>query len=148
MRDGFFSVGDLAYRDSEGYYFLAGRKTDMVISGGVNVYPKEVEDGLHQHPAIIDAAVVGVPHSEWGESLRAFVVCRDGMTTTADEVKAFCREKMADYKCPRDIFFVDELPRNPTGKVLKKDLKLWDPATPWPWKKGADAAVNAPDPIS
>ena len=143
MRDGFFSVGDLAYQDADGYYFLAGRKTDMVISGGVNIYPKEVEDGLHQHPAVIDAAVVGVPHDEWGESLRAFVVLRPEASATEAEIKAFCKEKMADFKCPREVFFVEELPRNPTGKVLKKDLKLWDPSTPWPWSKGADAAVNA-----
>lgn len=143
MKNGYFSVGDLAYRDDEGYYFLAGRKTDMVISGGVNVYPKEVEDGLHGHPAVIDAAVVGVTHEEWGESLRAFVVLREGARLTEEELKAFCKEHMADYKCPREVFFVDELPRNPTGKVLKKDLKQWDPSTPWPWKKGADAAVTA-----
>jgi fatty-acyl-CoA synthase len=143
MRDGFFSVGDLAYQDAEGYYFLAGRKTDMVISGGVNIYPKEVEDGLHQHPAVIDAAVIGVPHDEWGEALRAFLVLRPEIKASEAEIKAFCKEKMADFKCPREIYFVDELPRNPTGKVLKKDLKLWDPNTPWPWSKGADAAVNA-----
>jgi fatty-acyl-CoA synthase len=143
MLNGYFSVGDLAYQDPEGYYFLAGRKTDMVISGGVNIYPKEVEDGIHQHPAVIDAAVIGVPHDEWGEALRAFVVIRPGMSLDAAELKIFCKEKMADYKCPRDIFFVSELPRNPTGKVLKKDLKLWDPSTPWPWTTGADAAVSA-----
>jgi fatty-acyl-CoA synthase len=143
MRDGFFSVGDLAYQDAEGYYFLAGRKTDMVISGGVNIYPKEVEDVLHQHPAVIDAAVIGVPHEEWGESLRALLVLRPEVTATEDEIKAFCKEKMADFKCPRDVYFVEELPRNPTGKVLKKDLKRWDPSSPWPWSKGADAAVNA-----
>jgi fatty-acyl-CoA synthase len=141
MRGDFFSVGDLAYRDEDGYYFLAGRKTDMVISGGVNIYPKEVEDCLHAHPEVIDAAVIGVPHPEWGESLRAFVVTRPGSALDAAGLVAFAKERLSDFKCPREIHFVDELPRNPTGKVLKKDLRGWDPATPWPWKKGADAAV-------
>jgi fatty-acyl-CoA synthase len=123
LRDGLFSVGDLGRRDPDGYYFLEARKHDMVISGGVNIYPREIEDHLHGHPAILDAAVVGVPDPEWGESLRAFVVLRDGHQLSEADVVAFCRAGLADFKRPRRVTFVAELPRNPTGKVLKRELR-------------------------
>ncbi|HZJ63514.1 MAG TPA: AMP-binding protein, partial [Kofleriaceae bacterium] len=123
LRDGFFSVGDLGRRDADGYYYLESRKHDMVISGGVNIYPREIEDHLHAHPAILDAAVIGVPDPEWGESLRAFVVLRDGHQLTEPEVIAYCREHLADFKRPRRVTFVAELPRNPTGKILKRSLR-------------------------
>jgi len=122
-RDGFISVGDLAYRDADGYLYLADRKTDMVISGGVNIYPWEIEQRLHEHPAVHEAAVVGVPDPEWGESLAAFVVLRAGQTATGDELGAFVKESLADYKRPRNFVFVEALPRTPTGKVLKRELK-------------------------
>jgi fatty-acyl-CoA synthase len=123
QRDGFFSVGDLGRRDADGFYFLESRKHDMVISGGVNIYPREIEDLLQTHPAILDAAVIGVPDAEWGERLRAFVVLRDGYTLTADDVIAYCRDGLADFKRPRQVTFLAELPRNPTGKVLKRELR-------------------------
>jgi fatty-acyl-CoA synthase len=123
MRDGFFSVGDLARVDADGYYYLESRKHDMVISGGVNIYPREIEDHLHTHPAILEAAVVGVPDAEWGETLRAFVVPRPGAALTEAEVIEHCRRDLADYKRPRQVVFLDELPRNPTGKVLKRELR-------------------------
>jgi fatty-acyl-CoA synthase len=123
QKDGLFSVGDLARRDADGYYYLESRKHDMVISGGVNIYPREIEDHLLTHPAIVDAAVVGVPDPEWGESLRAFLVVRPGHAVTADEVIAYCRAGLADFKRPREVRFVAELPRNPTGKVLKRELR-------------------------
>jgi fatty-acyl-CoA synthase len=123
VRDGLFSVGDLARRDADGYYYLESRKHDMVISGGVNIYPREIEDHLHAHPAIADAAVVGVPDPEWGETLRAFIVLRDGHRLSADDVIAYCRNHLADFKRPRKVTFVAELPRNPTGKVLKRELR-------------------------
>ena len=123
LRDGFFSVGDMARRDSCGYYYLESRKHDMVISGGVNIYPREIEDHLHTHPAILEAAVVGVPDPEWGETLRAFIVLREGHALGADEVIAFCRDGLADFKRPRKVTFLAELPRNPTGKVLKRELR-------------------------
>lgn len=123
MRDGFFSVGDMGYVDRDGYYFLAERKADMVISGGVNIYPMEIEDHLHSHPAILEAAVVGVPDPEWGESLRAFVVKRAGEDIEATEVQRFCKASLADYKCPRSVVFLESLPRLPTGKVLKRELR-------------------------
>jgi fatty-acyl-CoA synthase len=122
-RDGYISVGDLARRDADGYYFIADRKTDMVISGGVNIYPWEIEQRLHAHPAVQEAAVVGVPDAEWGESLVAWVVPREGQHPTAEALTDFVRQELADYKRPRKVIFVDALPRNPTGKVLKRELK-------------------------
>jgi fatty-acyl-CoA synthase len=123
MRDGFFSVGDLARVDADGYYYMESRKHDMVISGGVNIYPREIEDHLCTHPAILDVAVVGVPDPEWGETLRAYVVVRSGHALTATEVADYCRRDLADYKRPRQVVFLDELPRNPTGKILKRELR-------------------------
>jgi acyl-CoA synthetase (AMP-forming)/AMP-acid ligase II len=95
----------------------------MVISGGVNIYPREIEDHLHTHPAILEAAVIGVPDPEWGETLRAFVVLRGAELITESEVIEYCREGLADFKRPRKVTFLEELPRNPTGKVLKRELR-------------------------
>ncbi len=125
MLDGFFSVGDLARRDRRGCYHIEGRKRDMIISGGVNVYPAEVEAALHDHPAVADAAVVGVPDQEWGERVRAFVVLRPGAAATDDDLRAHCRARLAGPKVPRDYVLLDELPRNPTGKILKRELAQW-----------------------
>ena len=119
MQDGFFSVGDIAYRDAEGYYYICDRKIDMIISGGVNIYPAEIEAVLAAHPAVLDVAVIGVPDDLWGESTKAVVELRPGTTTTTAELLAFCSERLADYKRPRSIDFVDALPRNPAGKLLK-----------------------------
>ena len=123
QREGFFSVGDLGRVDADGYYYLESRKHDMVISGGVNIYPREIEDHLSTHPAILEVAVVGVPDAEWGETLRAFVVVRGGQAVTDAEVIEYCRRGLADYKRPRKVTFLHELPRNPTGKILKRELK-------------------------
>ncbi len=123
QKRGLFSVGDLARVDAEGFYYLESRKHDMIISGGVNIYPREIEDHLHAHPAILEAAVVGVPDAEWGESVKAFVVLRPGQRLTAAEVADYCKQALADFKRPRAVAFVDELPRNPTGKVLKRALR-------------------------
>jgi fatty-acyl-CoA synthase len=123
QRDGHFSVGDLARVDADGYYYLESRKHDMVISGGVNIYPREIEDHLHTHPSILEVAVIGVPDPEWGETLKAFVVLRPGRSITESEVSEFCKAALADYKRPRKVVFIDELPRNPTGKVLKRELR-------------------------
>ncbi len=123
MNDGFFSVGDLARVDRDGRYFIEGRKRDMVISGGVNVYPAEVEGALEQHPGIAEVAVVGVPDAEWGERVRAFVVKKPGAVLDEGTLKVWTRERLAGPKVPRDFVFLDALPRNPTGKVLKKDLR-------------------------
>ena len=123
LHDGFFSVGDVAYRDDEGYFFICDRRTDMIISGGVNVYPAEIEAVLHAHPAVMDAAVIGVPDDQWGESVKAVVQLRGGMHVTADALIAFCGERLAGYKKPRSIDFVDELPRDAAGKLLKRKLR-------------------------
>ncbi|MDX2088545.1 MAG: AMP-binding protein [Kofleriaceae bacterium] len=123
LREGFFSVGDMGRLDEDGYYYLESRKHDMVISGGVNIYPREIEDHLHAHPAILDAAVIGVPDPEWGETLRAFIVLRNGARLTEAEVIDYCRQGLADFKRPRKVTFLDELPRNPTGKILKRELR-------------------------
>ncbi len=122
MRDGFFSVGDLARVDDEDYLYLASRVHDMVISGGVNIYPREIEDRLHEHPDVAEAAVVGRPDPEWGEIVWAYVVPRSGASVDAEEVIAFCRETLAGFKCPRHIEVIGELPRSETGKVLKREL--------------------------
>ncbi len=123
FRDGWLSVGDMARVDEDGYYFIVDRKKDMVISGGVNIYPAEVEEVLQEHPDIFEAAVIGVPDSEWGESLKAFIVPHTGATLTEEAVLAYCDAQMADYKRPRSFVFLDELPRNPSGKILKRDLR-------------------------
>ncbi len=123
MRDGFFSVGDIAYRDSESYYFICDRKNDMIISGGVNIYPAEIEAALSAHPAVLDVAVIGVPDDQWGESVKAVVSLRPGKSASAGELIAFCSERLADYKKPRSVDFVDELPRNPAGKLLKNKIR-------------------------
>jgi fatty-acyl-CoA synthase len=123
QREGFYSVGDMGRIDSDGYYYLESRKHDMVISGGVNIYPREIEDHLNTHPAILEAAVVGVPDPEWGETLRAFIVVRLGQSVSETEVIDYCRRGLADFKRPRKVTFLDELPRNPTGKILKRELR-------------------------
>jgi acyl-CoA synthetase (AMP-forming)/AMP-acid ligase II len=121
---GYFSVGDLAVRDSRGYLRLVGRKTDVVISGGTNVYPAEIEAVLATHPAVREAAVVGVPDEKWGERLVAFVVAKPRSTLPSDAALVrFCRKSLAGYKVPRRFERVDELPHNPTGKVLKGELR-------------------------
>lgn len=126
MREGFFSVGDLARQDEQGYFFLEGRKRDMIISGGVNVYPAEVEGILEDHPAIAEAAVVGVPDAEWGERVRAFVVVKRDSHTDAANLLEYCRRQLSGPKVPREFVFLESLPRNPTGKVLKRELREMD----------------------
>jgi acyl-CoA synthetase (AMP-forming)/AMP-acid ligase II len=123
MHDGFFSVGDVAYRDTEGYYFICDRRIDMIISGGVNIYPAEVEAVLLAHPAVADAAVVGVPDEQWGESVKAVVELRVGANPSADDLIAFCAEHLAGYKKPRSVDFVPELPRDAAGKLLKRAIR-------------------------
>ena len=120
---GWFSVGDIGYFDEDGYLYITDRKSDMVISGGVNIYPREIENALYDHDDVADCAVLGVPDDKWGESLLAVVQPRAGVTLTAEAVEAWCREQLADYKRPRRVEFVDELPRDPNGKVIKRRLR-------------------------
>jgi fatty-acyl-CoA synthase len=121
-RDGWFSTGDLARRDADGFYFIAGRRKDMFISGGVNVYPAEVENELLQHPGLRDAAVVGVPHPTWGEVGVAFVVPVGEGTIRPGELERFLAGRLARYKVPKEFIVVAELPRTPYGKVVKGEL--------------------------
>ena len=123
LHDGFFSVGDVAYRDAEGYYFICDRRIDMIISGGVNVYPAEIEAVLHAHPAVLDTAVIGVPDDEFGESVKAVVQLRPGGHASADELIAFAGERLAGYKKPKTVDFVDDMPRDAAGKLLKRTLR-------------------------
>ena len=120
--DGWLLTGDVAERDDEGFYRIAGRIKDMVISGGENVYPAEIEDVLHDHPAVLEAAVVGVADEQWGEACAAFVVLRDGASATGEELRAHCRERLARFKVPKTVTFLDALPRSSMGKVLKDEL--------------------------
>ncbi|MBM3166872.1 MAG: long-chain-fatty-acid--CoA ligase [Chloroflexi bacterium] len=121
--DGWLITSDRGWMDEEGYVFLAGRGDDMIIRGGENISPEEVEDALHSHPKIDEAAVIGVPDPEWGQQPRAIVVLKQGQAATAEEIMEYCREKLASFKRPRSVVFVDALPRNPMGKVLRKALR-------------------------
>ena len=123
MRGDFHTVGDIAYRDDEGFYFICDRKKDMIISGGMNIYPAEIEAALEAHPDIYEAAVFGVPSEEWGESVHAVVVVRPGSSLSEDDIVAFAREHLASYKIPRSVSFQDELPKTGSGKILKRELR-------------------------
>jgi len=121
--EGWVHTGDMGYMDEDGYFYLGGRATDMIIRAGENISPEEVENVLHSYPKIDEAAVIGVPDEEWGEQPRAIVVLKEGETATPKELMEYCRAKLASYKRPRSVVFVDELPRNPMGKVLKRVLR-------------------------
>ena len=121
--DGWLRTGDGGYVDEEGYLFLTDRVKDMIITGGENVYPIEVEEVLAQHPDVADVAVIGVPDERWGEAVKALVIVRDDRPVSGAALLAFARERLAGYKLPRSIDFVDDLPRTPTGKVLKRELR-------------------------
>jgi acyl-CoA synthetase (AMP-forming)/AMP-acid ligase II len=122
-RDGFQTVGDIAYRDDEGFLFICDRKKDMIISGGMNIYPAEIEAALEQHPDIYEAAVFGIPSEEWGESVHAVVVARPGADLDEEAVTAHARAHLARYKVPRSISWLDELPKTGSGKILKRELR-------------------------
>jgi fatty-acyl-CoA synthase len=123
MRNGWFHSGDLVRQDEEGYIYVVDRKTDMIISGGENIYPAEVEEILCQHPKVLEAAVIGVYDEQWGEAVKAVVVPKPGETLTEEEVIDFCRQHLAGYKKPRSVDFTDALPRNPAMKVLRRVLR-------------------------
>ena len=122
LREGWLYTGDLARMDEEGFLYVVDRKKDMIISGGENIYPAEVEAVLYQHAKILDAAVIGYPDAQWGESICAIIVVRPSETLTPEEVVEFTKGKFAGYKKPRQVVFVEALPRNPSGKVLKTVL--------------------------
>jgi long-chain acyl-CoA synthetase len=122
--DGWFHSGDMARVDEDGYFFIVDRKKDLIIRGGYNVYPREIEEVLYEHPAIQEAAVVGVPDDALGEEIGAAVVLKKGEQLDADEVKAYVKEQVAAYKYPRKVWFEDELPKGPTGKILKREIEV------------------------
>lgn len=122
LKDGWLHTGDIAYMDEEGYFFIVDRKKDMIISGGYNVYPRDVEEVLYQHPAVLDAAVAGVPHEYYGEMVKAYVVLKEGASVTEDELIQFCKENLASYKAPKQVEFRKELPKTLVGKVLRRVL--------------------------
>jgi long-chain acyl-CoA synthetase len=123
MRGGWFHTGDLGYRDDDGFFYIVDRKKDLVIRGGFNVYPREVEEVLHGHPAVMEAAVIGRPDDRMGEEVVAFIALRPGTAATPTEVVDFCKERMAAYKYPREVVVLDELPKGGSGKVLKTELR-------------------------
>lgn len=122
IKDGWFYTGDLGYLDADGYLYIVGRSKELIVRGGMNIYPREIEEVLLRLPAIAECAVVGVPDRYMGERVKAFIVLKGGACLTEDEIKSFCKIHLADYKMPRDIEFLDKLPRNSTGKVLKRLL--------------------------
>jgi long-chain acyl-CoA synthetase len=124
IKDGWFRSGDLARRDDEGYYFIVDRAKDMIIRGGYNVYPREVEEVLYEHPAVATAAVVGIPHPELGEEVAAAVTLKPGEAATEDEIRDFAKERIAAYKYPRVVWITGELPMGPTGKILKREIEI------------------------
>jgi long-chain acyl-CoA synthetase len=123
IQDGWFATGDVAHRDAEGYYFIVDRKKDMIIRGGFNVYPREVEEVLYAHPAVGEAAVIGVPHESHGEEVKAVLALKAGHEAGAQEIIAYCKERLAAYKYPRIVEFRDALPKTATGKILKRELR-------------------------
>jgi len=123
IKDGWFHSGDIATVDSDGYYFIVDRKKDLIIRGGYNVYPREIEEVIYEHPAVREAAVIGVPHDDLGEEVGAAVALKDDSDCTEDEIREHCKEQVAAYKYPRKVWFVDELPKGPTGKILKREIE-------------------------
>ena len=122
FRNGWFHTGDIGYRDAEGFYYIVDRKSDMIIRGGENIYPREIDEVLYQHPDIAAAAVVGVPDKLYGEEVAAVVVLKSGAKSSEQEVIDYCKARLADYKCPKTVHFVEDIPKGPTGKLLKREL--------------------------
>jgi long-chain acyl-CoA synthetase len=125
--DGWFHTGDMARVDDDGYYFIVDRKKELIIRGGFNIYPREIEEVLHEHPDVMEGAVIGIPHDELGEEVGAAVVLKPGSEATTDDIKAFVKARVAAYKYPRVVWLLDALPKGPTGKVLRREIK--PPAT-------------------
>ena len=123
IKDGWFSTGDIAVVDADGYYYVVDRKKDLIIRGGYNVYPREVEEAMHEHPAVAAVAVIGIPHESLGEEVGAAVVLKAGASAELDELRQFVKGRVAAYKYPRRIWFVDTLPTGPTGKLLRREVK-------------------------
>jgi len=122
FRNGWFHTGDVGYRDKDGFFYIVDRKTDMIIRGGENIYPREIDEVLYQHPAVAAAATIGIPDPLYGEEVTAFVVLRAGTKSSEADLLNYCQENLADYKCPKTIHIVSDIPKGPTGKLLKREL--------------------------
>lgn len=123
LKDGWLYTGDIGYQDEDGFYYIVDRKKDMIIRGGMNIYPKQIEEVLYQLPGVLEVAVIGVPDEKYGEEVEAFVVQKEGYSLTEAEVKEFCQRKMANYLCPKRVHFIDSLPKNSVGKITKGVLR-------------------------
>ena len=132
--DGWFRTGDMGKVDADGYVYVEDRLKDMIISGGENIYSPEIERVLAENPAVAEVAIIGVPDDQWGESVKAVVSLKPGSQATEDELIAFCKEHLASYKAPKSVDVLEALPRNPTGKILKRDLRA-------PYWEGRDRQV-------
>ncbi|MBB5349262.1 long-chain fatty acid--CoA ligase [Desulfoprunum benzoelyticum] len=126
ITDGWLHTGDIAIMDEEGYFYIVDRKKDMIISGGFNVYPRDIEEVFFEHPKVVEATAIGIPHPKRGEAIKVFVVLREGQTATVEELLKYCEDKLAKYKWPTEIEFRDELPKTSVGKVLKKELRVME----------------------
>lgn len=124
IRDGWLRSGDLATMDAEGYIYIVDRKHDMIISGAINIFPREIEEVLYNHPAVFEVTVVGIPDEEWGEKVMALIVLKQGQTATEEEIINYCKERLATYKKPKSVIFVNSLPKTATGKILKRELRI------------------------
>jgi len=122
FRNGWFHTGDIGYRDADGFFYIVDRKSDMIIRGGENIYPREIDEVLYEHPDVAAAAVVGVPDSLYGEEVAAVVVLKPGVETSEQEVIDYCKGRLADFKCPKTVHFLKDIPKGPTGKLLKREL--------------------------
>jgi len=122
FRGGWFHTGDIGYRDRDGFIFIVDRKSDMIIRAGENIYPREIDEVLYQHPSVATAATIGVPDQMYGEEVAAFIVLKEGASANATEIIEHCRARLADFKCPKTVTFLAEMPKGPTGKVLKREL--------------------------
>jgi long-chain acyl-CoA synthetase len=122
FRNGWFHTGDVGYRDKDGFFYIVDRKSDMIIRGGENIYPREIDEVLYQHPAVAAAATIGVPDDLYGEEVAAFIVLKDGTNVSEEELISYCAERVADYKCPKSVRIVKDIPKGPTGKLLKREL--------------------------
>ena len=128
--DGWLRTGDLGYRDADGFFFVTGRIKELIIKGGENIAPREIDEALLRHPAVLDAAAVGIPDKHYGQEIMACVILREGQQVEPEALRAFCTETLGRYKTPKEIHLVPELPRGPSGKVQRLKLAQWIERTP------------------